>query len=246
MNILVCISIIPNIISKIHFTKDQKSLDTSNLQWIINPIDEYMLSKALLFQKTHGAKVSALTIGTIETENPLRKALAMGADEGIRVNYSPQDSLSTALEISKIIQEQNFDLILLGSESIDYNGSAVPSLLAQTLNIPLVNHCISLEINDNLATFIQETNQNKETLTAKLPLVISGQKEIISEKDLVIPNMRGMMISRSKHLIIKEASSHKSFPISFNKTPEREKVKYINPDNLDELIQILHKEKKLI
>ena len=246
MNILVCISIIPNIISKIHFTKDQKSLDTSNLQWIINPIDEYMLSKALLFQKTHGAKVSALTIGTIETENPLRKALAMGADEGIRVNYSPQDSLSTALEISKFVQEQNFDLILLGSESIDYHGCAVPSLLAQIINIPLVSHCVSLEINDNLTTFIQETNQNKETLTANLPLVISGQKGIISEKDLIIPNMRGMMMARSKSLIIKEANSHEYFPISFNKTPEREKVKYINPDNLDKLIQILHKEKKLI
>ena len=144
MNILVCISIVPDIVSKIHFTEDQKYLDKSNIQWIINPIDEYILSKAILFQKTHGAKVSVLTIGTAETENSLRKALAMGADEGIRVNYSPQDSLSTALEISKFVQEQNFDLILLGSESIDYHGCAVPSLLAQTLNIPLVNHCISL------------------------------------------------------------------------------------------------------
>ena len=170
----------------------------------------------------------------------------MGADKGIRVNYSPQDSFSTALEISKIVQEQKFDLIFLGTESIDYHGCAVPSLLAQTLNIPLVNHCISLEINDNLATFIQETNQNKETLTAKLPLVISGQKGIISEKDLIIPNMRGMMMARSKSLIIKEANSHEYFPISFNKIPEREKVKYVNPGNLDELIQILHKEKKLI
>ena len=136
MNILVCISIVPDIVSKIHFTEDQKYLDKSNIQWIINPIDEYMLSKALLFQKTHGAKVSVLTIGTAETENPLRKALAMGADEGIRVNYSPQDSFSTALEISKIVQEQKFDLIFLGTESIDYHGCAVPSLLAQTLNIP--------------------------------------------------------------------------------------------------------------
>lgn len=246
MNILVCISIIPDIVSKIHFTEDQKYLDKSNIQWIINPIDEYMLSKALLFQKTHRAKISVLTIGTAETENSLRKALAMGADEGIRVNYSPQDSLSTALEISKIIPEQKFDLIFLGTESIDYHGCAVPSLLAQIINIPLVSHCVSLEINDNLATFIQETNQNKETLTANLPLVISGQKGIISEKDLIIPNMRGMMMARSKSLIIKEANSHEYFPISFNKIPEREKVKYINSDNLDELIQILHKEKKLI
>ena len=99
---------------------------------------------------------------------------------------------------------------------------------------------------ENLKNANFSKNQNKETLTAKLPLVISGQKGIISEKDLIIPNMRGMMMARSKSLIIKEANSHEYFPISFNKIPEREKVKYINPDNLDELIQILHKEKKLI
>lgn len=246
MNILVCISVVPDTISKINFTENQKELDKSNIQWIINPLDEYMLSKAIQLQKTHGAKVSVLNIGTSETENFLRKALAMGADEAIRVDYSPQDSLSTAQEIARFVQEQKFDLILLSKESIDYQGGIVPSLLAQILNIPLANSCISLDIKENQAIFIRETAQSKETLSAQLPLVVSGQKGIVAEKDLIIPNMRGMMMARTKPLAIREASHHISFSSIFSKNPERNKIKFISPDNLDELIHILHEEKKLI
>lgn len=247
MNILVYISCVPDTTSKISFSVDNKYLDKSNIQWIINPLDEYVLSKAILLQREIGAKISVITVGTIETENILRKTLAMGVDEAIRIDTPAESSLNVAQEIVHWIKENHFDLILTGKESIDFQSSTTPSLIAQLLNLPFLNSCIHLEINHQEIIAKRETPTDVETIKTKLPLVIAGQKGIVNEKEIIIPNIRGMINAKNKPILVIAAKENNAeIETYFEKSPERGQIKFISPDNLDELIRILHEEEKLI
>lgn len=245
MKILVCISSVPDTTSKINFTEDKKAFDKNGIQWVINPLDEFALSKAVKLQSA-GAKITALCVGEAEVESVLRKALAIGADEAIRINYAPQDSFSTAKEIAHIAKD--YDLVLCGKESIDYNGGAVPAMVAGLLSLPFANAVIGLEIENSEAKIVREIEGGKETLSAKLPIVVAGQKGLVEENELIIPNMRGIMSARTKPLQVLEPADKevRAENISFEGTPARASVKMISPDNLDELVRLLREEAKVI
>lgn len=248
MKILVCISSVPDTTSKINFTADKSAFDKNGIQWVINPLDEFALTKAVNLQASHGATVTVVNVGTAETDAVIRKALAIGANDAVRVNTEPKDSFSTAKEIAAIAQNGGFDLILCGKESLDYNGGAVPGMLAQLLNQPFVNAAVGLEINGGEATAVREIEGGKETISVKLPAVIAGMKGLVDEKELIIPNMRGIMTARTKPLNVVEPSSAevKVQPVSFDSVPPRAAVKMVSPDNLDELVRLLHEEAKVI
>lgn len=248
MKILVCISSVPDTTSKINFTADKSAFDKNGIQWVINPLDEFALTKAIKLQEAQGATVTVVNVGDATTEAVIRKALAMGADDAVRINTEPKDSLTVAKEIAKVAQEGGYDLVLAGKESLDYNGAAVPGMIAQLLNKPFINACVGLEINGNEATASREIEGGKETLKATLPAVIAGQKGMVEEKDLIIPNMRGIMSARTKPLTVKEPSETdvKVKAVSFDSVPARAQVKLVSPDNLDELVRLLHEEAKVI
>ena len=166
----------------------------------------------------------------------------------MRVNFEPKDSYSTAKEISAIAQNGGYDLVLCGKESIDYNGGSVPGMVAQLLNQPFVNACVGLEVNGAEATAVREIEGGKETISVKLPAVIAGQKGMVDEKDLIIPNMRGIMGARTKPLQVQEPTSTevKVQGVSYDSVPPRAAVKMVSPDNLDELVRLLHEEAKVI
>lgn len=248
MKILVCISSVPDTTSKINFTADKTAFDKNGIQWVINPLDEFGLTKAVKLQESQGATVTVLNIGEAITEPVIRKALAIGANDGIRVNSDPKDSFSVAKEIAAIAQNGGYDLVLCGKESIDYNGGAVPGMVAQLLNQPFVNACVGLEVNGAEATAVREIEGGKETISVKLPAVIAGQKGLVDEKDLIIPNMRGIMSARTKPLTIQEpaGAAAKVDAVSFDAVPPRASVKMVSPDNLDELVRLLHEEAKVI
>lgn len=189
-----------------------------------------------------------INVGDAGTEPVIRKALAIGANDAVRVNIEAKDSYSTAKEIAKIAQEGGYDLVIAGKESIDYNGGAVPGMVAQILNQPFVNACVGLEVNGGEATAVREIEGGKETISVKLPAVIAGQKGMVEEKDLIIPNMRGIMSARTKPLQVVEPSSTevKVEAVSFDSVPPRAAVKLVSPDNLDELVRLLHEEAKVI
>lgn len=247
MKILVCISSVPDTTSKINFTADKSALDKNGIQWVINPLDEFALTKAVKLQEA-GATVTVLNIGDATTEPVIRKALAIGANEGVRVNTEPKDSYSVAKEIANVAQNGGFDLILCGKESLDYNGGAVPGMVAQLLGQPFVNACVGLDVNGTEATAVREIEGGKETISVKLPAVIAGQKGLVDEKDLIIPNMRGIMSARTKPLQIQEPTGAdvKVEGVSFDAVPPRAAVKMVSPDNLDELVRLLHEEAKVI
>lgn len=200
MKILVCISNVPDTTSKINFTDGGKAFDTNGIQFVINPYDEFGLTKAVHLKEAGEAEISIVTVGDATVEPTMRKALAIGADNAYRIDTKPENGLQVAHEIAALAKDKNFDLIILGRESIDYNGAIVGSALAQLLNLPFVDAGIGLEINGSTATAKAETDHGTETLEVTLPMVIAGQKGLVEESELKIPNMRGIMQARSKSL----------------------------------------------
>lgn len=248
MKILVCISSVPDTTSKINFTADHSAFDKNGIQWVINPLDEFSLTRAVQLQASQGATVTVLNVGSAETEPVIRKALAIGANDAVRINMEPKDSYSTAVEIANYARTGGFDVLLFGKESLDYNGSAVPGLVAQMLNLPFVNAAVGLEVSGAEGKAVREIEGGKETVSVKLPAVIAGMKGLVDEKELIIPNMRGIMSARTKPLQVVEpnASEEKVKAVSFESVPPRAAVKLVDPSNLDELVRLLHEEAKVI
>jgi len=248
MKILVCISHVPDTTSKINFTDNDTQFDTNGVQFVINPNDEFGLTRAMWFKEKQNATIDIINVGGPETEPTLRKALAIGADNAIRINTKATDGFQVAKELSNVVKDGGYDLIIAGRESIDYNGGMVPGMLASLIGASFVNTCIGLEVEGDKATVIREIDGGKETVTATLPLVIGGQKGIVQESDLRIPNMRGIMMARKKPLKVVEpmGASAETKVDSFDKPIPKGQIKMVDADNLDELIDLLHNEAKAI
>ncbi|MFM2214594.1 MAG: Electron transfer flavoprotein subunit beta [Bacteroidota bacterium] len=248
MKILVCISHVPDTTSKINFVNGDTEFDTNGVQFVINPNDEFGLTRAIWFQEQQGANVTVVNVGGTDAEATLRKALAIGANEAIRVNANPTDGFYVAKQLAEIAKNGNYDLIICGKESLDYNGGMVPGMLASLLNYNFVNSCTELTIEGTSAKASREIDGGKEIIATALPLVIGGQKGLVEEKDLRIPNMRGIMTARTKVLTITEPISAQTNTkaIKFEKPAPKSAVKLVAADNLDELINLLHNEAKVI
>ncbi|SFZ90887.1 electron transfer flavoprotein beta subunit [Flaviramulus basaltis] len=248
MKILVCISHVPDTTSKINFTDGDTKFDTNGVQFVINPNDEFGLTRAMWFKEKQGATVSVVNVGGAETEPTLRKALAIGADAAIRVNTPATDAFSVAKQLAKVVKDGGYDLVIAGRESIDYNGGMVPGMIAGLTEANFVNNCINLEVDGTSAKAIREIDGGKETVSTSLPLVIGGQKGLVEESDLRIPNMRGIMMARQKPLTVVEPIdvSAETTSVSFEKPIPKGAVTLVSPDNLDELVSLLHNEAKVI
>ena len=248
MKILVCISHVPDTTSKINFSDDNKVFDNQGVQFVINPNDEFGLTRAMWFKEKQNATVDVINVGSSVTEPTLRKALAIGADKAIRIDSEPIDGFFVAKQISDYITSNPYDLIIAGRESIDYNGAMVPGLIAGLTKMNFVTNCTNLEIENNFATLEREIDGGKEILTCNLPLIIGGQKGLVEESDLRIPNMRGIMQARQKTLDVIPCSDldSKTKSIKFQKPAPRKEVKLVSSDNLDQLIEMLHNEAKVL
>ncbi|MGB0788320.1 MAG: electron transfer flavoprotein subunit beta/FixA family protein [Marinirhabdus sp.] len=246
MKILVCISHVPDTTSKINFTDGGTTFNTAGVTFVINPNDEFGLTRAMWFKEKQGATVHVANVGGAATEPTLRKALAIGADEAIRINTQPTDGYSVAEQLAHVVKEGGYDLIIGGRESIDYNGGMVPGMVARMTGANFVNTCIGLEINGTEATAVREIDGGKETLKTTLPLVVGGQKGLVEESDLRIPNMRGIMQARSKPLHVKEPieAQAKTTAVAFEKPAPKGSIKLA--ESVEELIDLLHNEAKVI
>jgi electron transfer flavoprotein beta subunit len=248
MNILVCISNVPDTTSKINFVENDSKFDSHGVQYIINPNDEFGLTKAVWMKESNGANVTVLTVGDQSAETILRKCLAIGADKAIRIDCNANDAYSVAKEIESHCQTTSYDLIICGRESIDYNGALVPGLLAGFLDYNFITNCVSLEIKNSKATCAREISGGTEISKCQIPLVIGSQKGLVEEKDLIIPNMRGIMMARQKPLEVIQAKNinAKISDRKFHKPEAKSEVKLIKPDELDKLIDLLENEAKVI
>lgn len=248
MKILVCISHVPDTTSKINFTEGDTRFDTNGVQFVINPNDEFGLTRAMWFKEKQGASIDVVNVGGPETEPTLRKALAIGADAAIRVNTIATDGFAVAKQLANVVKNGGYDLVIAGRESLDYNGGMVPGMLAALTNSNFITNCIGLEIDGTNVKAVREIDGGKENISTSLPLVIGGQKGLVQESDLRIPNMRGIMMARQKPLTVVDPVDAKpeTTSVKFEKPAPKGAVTLVSPDNLDELIDLLHNEAKVI
>ena len=248
MKILVCISHVPDTTSKINFVNGDSEFDTNGVQYVINPNDEFGLTRAIWFQEQQGATVTVVNVGGPDTEPTLRKALAIGANEAIRVNANPTDGFFVAKQLAEVIKNGGYDLVIAGKESLDYNGGMVPGMIAGILGYNFLNSCVSLTVDGNAVTASREIDGGKETVATTLPLIIGGQKGLVEEKDLRIPNMRGIMTARTKALTVLEpvGANVNTKAVKFEKPAPKSAVKLFAADDLDGLVNALHNEAKVI
>lgn len=248
MNILVCISHVPDTTSKINFTDNDTAFDTSGVQYIINPNDEFGLTRAIWLKEKQVAQIHVIHVGTAVADATLRKCLAIGADKAFRIDTIAHDGFSVAQELAAFVKDHPYDLIIAGRESIDYNGAMVPGMLATLLDFPFVTNCVGLEIEGTTATAEREIDGGREKLKASLPMVIGGQKGLVEESDLRIPNMRGIMQARQKPFEVVPAQQNKALTqdATFEKPAPKAEVKLVPADDIDQLIDLLHKEANVI
>lgn len=245
MNILVCITHVPDTTSKINFTDNNTKFDKSGVQFIIGPYDDYALARAVELKEQNGGKITVLNVGEAETEQTIRKALAIGADEAIRVNAEPVDSYFVANQIAKVAKEGAYDLILMGRESIDFNGGMVHGMVGEMLGMPSLSPVMQLDVEGNTAKVAREIEGGKEYLEVELPFVAGCQEPIAEWK---IPNMRGIMSARSKPLNVIEPDNNdvKTSLGQYDLPPAKGAVKMIDADNVGELVDLLKNDAKVI
>jgi len=248
MKILICLSNVPDTTTKIKFTGDGKNFDATGIQWIINPWDEFALTRALEIKETSGTtveRVTVLTVGQADTEPTLRKALAIGADDAVRIDADPKDTYQVAAQIADFLNNQPYDIILCGIESSDYNGSLVGGMLAEFLDYPSVSSVSGLHLENGQVRLNREIDGGQEVLETTLPFVAIVQKGIAKEPR--IPSMRGIMMARSKPLTVKPGISVEELTefTSFELPPPHAKCTMIDEENVGELVDVMKNNLKL-
>jgi electron transfer flavoprotein beta subunit len=247
MKILVCISKTPDTTAKVAFTDNNTKFDSNGVQWIINPYDEwYSLVRAIELKEADASVMIHLcTVGAADAEPVIRKALALGGDEAIRVNADSHDSYYIASQIAEVARQGNYDLIFTGKETIDYNGSSIGGMVAELLNLPYIALATKFELNGTKAKVSREIEGGEEICEAELPLVVSCQKGVAEQR---IPNMRGIMAARTKPLKVVEPIHAETLTtvMKFELPPPKAGVKLISPDNPEELVRLLKEEAKVI
>ena len=247
MKILVCISKTPDTTAKIAFTDNNRKFVTEGVQWILNPYDEwYALVRAIeIKEKDPSTVLHLVTIGGPDCDAVIRKALALGGDEAIRVNAEAGDGFFVASQIASIARNAGYDLILTGKETIDFNGASVGGMVAGLLELPYISLAAKLELDGNKASLVREVEGGEETVEVNLPLVVGCQKGMAEQR---IPNMKGIMGARSKPLKVVDAISVEPLTeiISFELPPAKKGVQLIPAEHPEELVRLLREEAKVI
>lgn len=246
MKILVCISKVPDTTAKISFTNDNTAFNASGVQFIMNPYDEwYALVRAIELTENGKGETVVLNVGSSENDAIIRKALAIGADSAVRIESEPTSSSAVAEEISNYARGKGFDLILTGKETIDYNGSELGAMIAEMLDLPYVSYASQLDVNGSVVSIKRDIEGGVELLDADLPLVVSASKGMAEQR---IPNMRGIMMAKKKPLTIEAstAGTGKVEVVKYVTPADKGSVHLIDPDNMDELVRLLHEEAKVI
>ncbi len=246
MKLLVCISKVPDTTSKINFVDNNTKFDESGVQYIVNPYDEwYALVRALELVEKHGGTVTTITVGTNADDPTIRKALAIGANDAVRIDSNPNDPFFVAKQIANYASNENFDIVLTGKETINYNGSQIGGMVAELLDVPYISLATKLDVDGDTATLERDVQGGVEVVEVNTPFVLSAAKGMAEQR---IPNMRGIMAARTKPLkvIPPDAQEEFSSVVKFELPDAKSGCKYIDPENMSELVDLLHNEAKVI
>ncbi|MBL4651475.1 MAG: electron transfer flavoprotein subunit beta/FixA family protein [Flavobacteriales bacterium] len=246
MKILVCISKAPDTTAKISFTDSDTKFSETGVQFIINPYDEwYALVRGLELKEANGGTVTTISVGAADYDPIIRKALAIGADDAVRIDTQPTDAFQVASEIANYAKDKGYDMVLCGKETINYNGSQVGGMIAELMNLPYVSLAVKLEVNGGTATIERDMQGGTEVVEISGAFVLSASKGMAEQR---IPNMRGIMQARTKPLTVVPASGSLAMTeiVSYELPPAKSACKMVDAENMDELISLLHNEAKVI
>lgn len=245
MKVLVCISNVPDTTTKITFTDNNTQFNTAGVQYILNPYDEIALARAIELCEGGKGTVTVINVGEASAEPTIRKALAIGADDAVRVNAAPRDAYFVAYQIAEYAKDKGFDMILTGRESIDYNGAQVAAMVGEFLDIPSISIIKKMDFDGTTGTLSREIEGGKEVVTVPAPFIASCAEGVAEPK---IPNMRGIMSARTKPLAVVEAKDIEkvSAITHFQTPPARGAVKMIPAEETEKLVVLLHAEARVI
>ncbi len=246
MKFLVCISKVPDTTSKIAFTDGDTKFDENGIQFIVNPYDEwYALVRALELKESLGGSVTIITVGGQADEPVMRKALAIGADEAVRIDAEAKDPGYIATQIASYAKDKDFDIVFCGKETIMYNNAQVPAAVAEYLDVPFISLATKLDLNGNTATIERDAQGGVEVVELQTPFVLSAAKGMAEQR---IPNMKGIMAARTKPLNVVPAfdAAETTQVVSYETPSGKAECKYIDPENMDELVSLLHNQAKVI
>lgn len=246
MKILVCVSKTPDTTAKISFNADGTEFNSAGVTYIMNPYDEwYALVRACELVEKNGGTVTLINVGGADNDQTIRKGLAIGATDAVRIDAEPKSSLYIAKQIAEYAKAQNYDIIFCGKESIDYNGSEIGAMVAEMLDLPFVSFASKLELNGDTAKLERDIEGGVEILEVKTPFVVSAAKGMAEQR---IPNMMGIMKAKSKPFAVVPPVTFPDLavPVKYTLPKEKTGVKLISPDNMEELVRLLHEEAKVI
>ncbi len=246
MKLLVCISKTPETTAKVTFTADNTEFVTDGVQYIMNPYDEWFaLVRAIELKEQMGGSVSVINVGPASNDIIIRKALAIGADDAFRIDAEPTCAKFVAFQIAEFAKDKEFDIIFTGKETIDYNGSEVGGMIAEYLNIPFISFANELSVDGEKLTVSREIEGGVEVSSFSGSAVISAAKGLAEQR---IPNMRGIMMAKRKPLnVIAPLDFNSQVSVVKYMLPEEKGgVKLIDPENMEELVNLLHEEAKVI
>ncbi|MBK7311360.1 MAG: electron transfer flavoprotein subunit beta/FixA family protein [Sphingobacteriaceae bacterium] len=247
MKILVAISNVPDTTTKIQFTEGDSKFNSQGVTFVINPYDEwYALVRALELKEANVAeKVTLIHVGLPDSEATIRKGLSLGADDAVRVNAEGPDAFFVAEQIANYAKTNNYEMILVGKETINYNGSSVGAIVAGLMDLPFISLATKLDLTGNKTTAEYDLDGGVQIVECDLPVVISCAKGMAEPR---IPNMRGIMAARTKPLAVIEGNGAASLTTvkSYALNPGRTTCKMLTEDNMDELVNLLHTEAKVI
>ena len=246
MKLLVCISKVPDTTSKINFVDNDTKFDENGVQYIVNPYDEwYALVRALELVEAQGGSVTTITVGSAADDPTIRKALAIGANDAVRIDADPSDPYFVAKQIAEYAKNESYDIILTGKETINYNGAQIGGMIAEMLNTPFVSLATKLDVANDVATLERDVKGGVEVVEVNTPFVLSAAKGMAEQR---IPNMRGIMAARTKPLNVISPVEQEplSSVVKFELPDAKSGCKYLEPENMDELVELLHNEAKVI
>lgn len=246
MKLLVCVSKTPETTTKIAFSEDGSTFNTQGVQYIMNPYDEwYALVRALELKEAAGGQVTVLNVGPSDNDPIIRKALAIGADAAVRIDSSQHSALFIAHQIAAFAKEEQFDMVFMGKETIDHNRSEVGAMVAELLDQPFISYASAMTVEGNLASITRDIEGGTETLEVETPFVVSAAKGLAEQR---IPNMRGIMMAKRKPLKVIPAVEFSEVvkAVHFELPPKKSSVKLVDPENMEELVRLLHEEAKVI
>ncbi|MBN8589247.1 MAG: electron transfer flavoprotein subunit beta/FixA family protein [Rhodothermia bacterium] len=246
MKRLVCISKTPDTTAQISFSADGKTFNSAGVQYILNPYDEwYALVRAVELKEKQGGTVTVLNVGLAENDQIIRKALAIGGDDAIRVNVDPQSALFTAKQIAEVAQSGDYEVVFCGKETIDYNASEVGAMVAEFLDVPFISYATHLDMDGQTATITRDIEGGSEVVEVTAPFVVSAAKGMAEQR---IPNMRGIMMAKNKPLKVVSPVPFEDpvQVVQFSLPPAKQGVKMVSPEDMDELVRLLHEEAKVI